>query len=105
MMHNTSPMEVTIGEAIKESLLEIFARIQSGEDLGASFIAFYHDTEDNTITWVGGMEDLEEAEGFPYEDMSPLEAACEGSPLTLIGVFDLYALKMLAQTMQESLDA
>lgn len=105
MKHNPSPMEVTIGEAIKESLLEIFARIQSGEDLGAGFIAFYHDTEDNTITWVGGMEDLEEVEGFPYEDMSPLEAACEGSALTLIGLFALDALKKLAQTRQAPSDA
>lgn len=104
-MHNTSPMEVTIGEAIKESLLEIFARIQSGEDLESGFIAFYHNTKDNTVTWVCGMEDLEEAESFPYEDMSPLEAACEGSALKLIGMFALDALKKLTQTMQESLDA
>lgn len=105
MMHNTSPMEVTIGESIKESLDEIFARIQSGEDMGYGVIAFYHDADDNTIACFSGLENWKEAECFPYEDMSPLEAACEGSPLTLIGVFDLYALKMLAQTMQEPLDA
>ena len=105
MMHNTSPMEVTIGESIKESLDEIFARIQSGEDMGSGFIAFYHNLDDNTIPWFGGIENLEEAEGFPYEDMSPLEAASEGSPLRLIGLFSIYALKELAQTMQEPLDA